>query len=57
MLDAVPDRRPTIEEASDEELAEIFKAFDVSITSDKNREALSGSGDGPPWVGVAPHLI
>jgi hypothetical protein len=40
MLDAVPDLRPTIEKATDEELAEIFKAFDVRITYDKNRQAL-----------------
>jgi hypothetical protein len=40
MLDAVPDLRPTIEKATDEELAEIFKAFDVRITYDKNRQTL-----------------
>jgi hypothetical protein len=40
MLDAVLDLRPTIEKATDEELAEIFKAFDVRITYDKNRQAL-----------------
>jgi site-specific DNA recombinase len=40
MLDAVPDLRPTIEKATDEELAEIFKAFDVRIIYDKNRQAL-----------------
>jgi hypothetical protein len=40
MPDAVPDLRPTIEKATDEELAEIFKAFDVRITYDKNRQAL-----------------
>jgi hypothetical protein len=40
MLDAVPDLRSTIEKATDEELAEIFKAFDVRITYDKNRQAL-----------------
>jgi hypothetical protein len=31
MLDAVPDLRPTIATATDEQLAEIFRAFDVSI--------------------------
>ncbi|HEY3959319.1 MAG TPA: hypothetical protein VGL68_02300, partial [Solirubrobacteraceae bacterium] len=36
----VPDLRPTIEKATDEELAEIFKASDVRITYDKNRQAL-----------------
>jgi hypothetical protein len=40
MLDAVPDLRPTIEKATDEELAEIFKAFDVRIAYDKNRQVL-----------------
>jgi hypothetical protein len=40
MLDAVPDLRPTIEKATDEELAEIFKAFDLRITYDKTRQAL-----------------
>jgi hypothetical protein len=40
MLDAVPDLRPTMERATDEELAEIFKAFDVRITYDKNRQML-----------------
>jgi hypothetical protein len=40
MLNAVPDIRPTSERATDEELAEILKAFDVRITYDKNRQAL-----------------
>ena len=31
MLDAVPDLRPTIATATDEQLAKIFRAFDVSI--------------------------
>jgi hypothetical protein len=40
-IDAVPDLRPTIEKTTDEELAEIFKAFDVRIAYDKNRQALN----------------
>jgi hypothetical protein len=40
MLDAVPDLRPTIEKATDEELAEILQAFDVRITYNKIRQAL-----------------
>jgi hypothetical protein len=41
MLDAVPDLRPTIETATEEELAEIFRTFDVRITYDKSRQALN----------------
>jgi site-specific DNA recombinase len=43
MLDAVPDLRPTIETASEEELAEIFRAFDVRMTYDKSRQLLGFS--------------
>jgi hypothetical protein len=35
MLDAVPDLRPALNAASDEELVEIFRAFDLTITYDK----------------------
>jgi site-specific DNA recombinase len=41
MLDAVPDLRPTLATASDEELAEIFRAFDVSIKYDRDRQMLA----------------
>jgi site-specific DNA recombinase len=40
MLDAVPDLRPTLTTATAEELAEIFRAFDVRITYDKTRQVL-----------------
>ena len=39
MLDAVPDVRPALN-ASDEELAEIFRAFDLTITYDKHEQPL-----------------
>jgi site-specific DNA recombinase len=41
MLDAVPDLRKTIATATEEELAEIFRAFDVEITYDKNLQVLN----------------
>jgi|HubBroStandDraft_6_1064221.scaffolds.fasta_scaffold719103_2 hypothetical protein len=40
MLDAVPDLRQTLKTANDDELAEIFRAFDVRITYDKTRQVL-----------------
>jgi len=40
MLDAVPDLRAAIETATGEELAAIFRAFDVTITYDKATQAL-----------------
>jgi site-specific DNA recombinase len=40
MLDAVPDLRQTLKTAADDELAEIFRAFDVRITYDKARQVL-----------------
>lgn len=40
MLDAVPDLRQTLKTAADDELAEIFRAFDVRITYDKTRQVL-----------------
>jgi hypothetical protein len=40
MLDAVPDLRPTIETAIEEELAELFRALDLRITYDKSRQQL-----------------
>jgi hypothetical protein len=40
MLDAVPDLRQTLKTADDDELAEIFRAFDVRITYDKSRQVL-----------------
>jgi hypothetical protein len=33
MLDAVPDLRPALNAPSDEELVEIFRAFDLTITT------------------------
>jgi site-specific DNA recombinase len=41
MLDAVPDLRPTIATATDGELQEVFRAFDVSILYDKDRQMLT----------------
>jgi hypothetical protein len=41
MLDAVPDLRPTIATATDDELQEIFRAFDVSILYDKDGQMLT----------------
>jgi hypothetical protein len=41
MLDAVPDLRPTIATATDEQLAEIFRAFDVSILYDRDGQTLT----------------
>jgi hypothetical protein len=35
MLDAVPDLRKTLKAASDEQLADIFGAFDMTITYDR----------------------
>jgi DUF971 family protein len=40
MLDAVPDLRPALNAASDEELVEIFRAFDLTITYDKHEQRL-----------------
>jgi hypothetical protein len=40
MLDAVPDLRPALNAASDEELVEIFRAFDLTITYDKHGQRL-----------------
>jgi hypothetical protein len=40
MLDAVPDLRQTLKVAAHDELAEIFRAFNVRITYDKNRQVL-----------------
>jgi hypothetical protein len=41
MLDTVPDLRPTIATATEEELAEIFRTFDVEIAYDKDRQVLN----------------
>jgi hypothetical protein len=41
MLNAVPDLRKTIKTATDAELAEIFRAFDVEITYDKTSQILN----------------
>jgi hypothetical protein len=40
MLDAVPDLRPALNAASEEELVEIFRAFDLTITYDKHEQRL-----------------
>ena len=48
MLDAVPDLRPTIKTATEEELAEIFRAFNVTITYDKARQVLDLSATVTP---------
>jgi hypothetical protein len=36
----VPDLRPALNAASDEELVEIFRAFDLTITYDKHEQRL-----------------
>jgi hypothetical protein len=36
MLDAVPGLRPTLNAASEEELVEIFRPFDLTITYDEH---------------------
>lgn len=41
MLDAVPDLRKALKAASDEELANIFSAFDVTISYDKTSQQLN----------------
>jgi hypothetical protein len=40
MLDAVPDLRPALNTASDNELAKIFRAFDLTITYDKPEQRI-----------------
>jgi hypothetical protein len=40
MLDAVPNLRPALNAASEEELVEIFRAFDLTITYDKHEQRL-----------------
>lgn len=40
LLDSVPDLRPVMEEAPPEELAELFAAFDLTATYDKEQRAL-----------------
>ncbi len=40
MLDAVPDLRKTLDTASDQQLADIFAAFDVTISYDKPSQKL-----------------
>lgn len=40
MLDAVPDLRKALKTASDEQLADIFAAFDVTISYDKTSQKL-----------------
>jgi hypothetical protein len=40
MLDAVPDLRKALKTASDEQLADIFGAFDVTISYDKTSQQL-----------------
>jgi hypothetical protein len=40
MLDAVPDLRPALNAAGEEELVEIFRAFDLTITYDKHEQRL-----------------
>jgi hypothetical protein len=41
MLDAIPDMCETLTTASQAQLAEIFRAFDVTITYDKTNERLN----------------
>ena len=41
MLDTVPDLRPTLATATETELADIFRAFDVEITYEKDRQILN----------------
>jgi hypothetical protein len=40
MLDAVPGLRPTLNAASEAELVEIFRAFDLTITYDEIEQRL-----------------
>ena len=40
ILDAVPDLRPTIAKSTDADLAELFNAFDVGITYERQTETL-----------------
>jgi len=40
MLDAVPDLRPALNAASEEELVEIVRAFDLTITYDEHEQRL-----------------
>jgi hypothetical protein len=40
MLDAVPDLRQALKTAADDELAEIFRAFDVRVSYDKTRQVI-----------------
>jgi hypothetical protein len=40
MLDALPDLRPALNAASDGELVESFRAFDLTIAYDKNEQRL-----------------
>jgi hypothetical protein len=51
MLDAVPDLRQTLKTAAHDELAEIFRAFDVRITYDKSRQVLDFA------VTITPELL
>lgn len=41
MLDAVPDLRKALKTATEEQLAEVFGAFDVTITYDKTSQQLN----------------
>ncbi|MGH2903257.1 MAG: recombinase family protein [Solirubrobacteraceae bacterium] len=40
MLDAVPDLRPALATATEEKLAAIFRAFDVEITYDRDKQTI-----------------
>jgi hypothetical protein len=41
MLDAVPDLRPSLHNATEQELAELLAAFDVTISYDKPNRRLT----------------
>jgi hypothetical protein len=51
MLDAIPDMREALTTASQAQLAEIFRAFDVTITYDKANERLNLAAT------IAPELL
>ena len=51
MLNAVPDLRPRLRVAPPDELAELLKAFDVSLTYDKARRKVTLAAT------IAPELV
>ena len=47
MLEAVPDLRQALKTAADDELAEIFRAFDVRVSYDKTRQVIEETRRSP----------